>query len=92
MRQPIQYALTYPDRKPSLTKPLDLTSLKTLTFEKPDTTTFPCLSLAYEAAKKGTKTCAIMNEANEHAVDLFLNKKIKFNEISEYIKNALKQL
>jgi len=89
MRQPIQYALTYPNRKPSLTKPLDLIKLKKLTFEPPDTTTFPCLSLAYEAAKKGTKACAAMNEANELAVDLFLNKKIKFNEIPDIISNAI---
>jgi len=89
MRQPIQYALTYPTRLPSLTKPLDLIQLSKLTFEKPDTDTFPCLRLAYEAARSGEKACAALNKANEEAVDLFLNRKIAFNEISKFIENAL---
>jgi len=89
MRQPIQYALTYPDRLPSLTKPLDFTQLSKLTFEKPDMEAFPCLRLAYEAAKTGEKACAALNKANEEAVDLFLNGKITFNEISEFIEKAL---
>jgi len=89
MRQPIQYALTYPDRKPSLSIQLDLAALKSLTFEKPDMESFPCLRLAYEAARKGTKACAVLNETNEKAVDLFLRGKIGFNEIPELIKNAL---
>jgi len=90
MRQPIQYALTYPDRLPSLTSQLDLMTIKSLTFEKPDLEAFPCLRLAYEAAKKGTHACATLNDANEKAVELFLNHKISFNEIPEYIKEALK--
>ena len=89
MRQPIQYALTYPSRVPSLTRPLDLTELGTLTFEKPDMDAFPCLRLAYEAARKGQNACAILNQANEEAVELFLSRKIKFNDISTYIENAL---
>jgi len=89
MRQPIQYALTYPARVPSLTTPLDLTQLGTLTFEKPDMDAFPCLRLAYEAARKGQKACAILNQANEEAVELFLSRKIRFNDISTYIENAL---
>ena len=90
MRQPIQYALTYPDRQPSLTKPLDLIQLKSLTFEKPDMEAFPCLSLAYKAAKLGTKACAALNQANEEAVELFLNNKVGFNEIPKIIEEALK--
>jgi len=90
MRQPIQYALTYPDRQPSLTKPLDLTELKALTYEKPDMEAFPCLRLAYEAAKKGTKTCATLNQANEEAVELFLKNEIGFNDIPTFIEKALK--
>ncbi|MCL2662675.1 MAG: 1-deoxy-D-xylulose-5-phosphate reductoisomerase [Oscillospiraceae bacterium] len=90
MRQPIQYALTYPDRLPSLTKPLDLIQLGKLTFEKPDTDTFPCLRLAYEAAKTSEKACAVLNRANEEAVGLFLDGKITFNGISEFIEKALK--
>ena len=89
MRQPIQYALTYPDRKPSLTKPLNLTAIGKLTFEKPDLDTFPCLRLAYDAAKKGTTACAILNEANEEAVELFLSEKIGFNDIPRHIEKRL---
>jgi len=89
MRQPIQYALTYPDRMPSLTKPLDLTELGKLTFEKPDMDTFPCLRLAYEAAEKGQDACATLNQANEEAVELFLSKKIGFNDIPRYIGNRV---
>ena len=92
MRQPIQYALTYPDRKPSLTKPLDLTQLKSLTFEKPDTKTFPCLRLATEAAKKGTPACATLNKANEEAVSLFLENKIPFTQIPIYIQEELHKM
>ena len=91
MRQPIQYALTYPARQPSLTKQLDLTEIKKLTFEKPDLEAFPCLRLAREAAKKGSYACATLNEANEKAVELFLNKKITFNEIPGIIEKALKR-
>jgi len=87
MRQPIQYALTYPGRLPSLTKQLNLAELKTLTFEKPDMQAFPCLGLAYDAARKGQKACAALNEANEIAVDLFLCGKIGFNEIPNFIKD-----
>ncbi|MDR2590170.1 MAG: 1-deoxy-D-xylulose-5-phosphate reductoisomerase [Oscillospiraceae bacterium] len=89
MRMPIQYALTYPNRLPGLTKPLDLTALGKLTFEKPNLDLFPCLRLAIEAAKKGTKFCAILNQANEEAVALFLEGKISFTEISEYIEGKL---
>ena len=90
MRQPIQYALTYPDRQPSLTRQLNLTEIKTLTFEEPDLEAFPCLRLAYEAAKKGTFACAILNEANEKAVELFLDKKISFNDIPKIIERAVR--
>ena len=89
MRQPIQYALTYPDRQPSLTKTLDLTEIKALTFEKPDMEAFPCLRLAYEAAKLGTKACAALNQANEEAVELFLKSEIGFSDIPEHIQKAL---
>jgi len=92
MRQPIQYALTYPDRLPSLTKPLDLVKIKSLTFEKPDMDSFPCLRLAYEAAKKGQKACAALNSANEEAVELFLQGKIGFNDIPEEIEKALNNI
>jgi len=90
MRQPIQYALTYPNRQPSLTKPLNLAEIGKLTFEKPDTNTFPCLRLAYEAAKKGQEHCAVLNDANEKAVERFLCGIIGFNDIPKEIEHALK--
>jgi 1-deoxy-D-xylulose-5-phosphate reductoisomerase len=92
MRQPIQYALTYPNRLPSLVKPLDLTQVKSLTFEEPDIEAFPCLRLAYEAAKKGDKACAALNRANEDAVGKFLNNEINFHGISDMIQKALDKI
>jgi len=89
MRMPIQYALTYPARKPSLTAPLNLAKLGKLTFEQPDLDTFPCLRLAYEAAKLGQSACKALNEANEEAVELFLSGKIKFLDIPKMIENAI---
>ena len=89
MRQPIQYALTYPNRLPSLAKPLDFTQLKQLTFEKPDLDAFPCLRLAYEAAKLGTPACAALNQSNEEAVEKFLNNEIGFNDIPKLIQKAI---
>ncbi|MCL2627396.1 MAG: 1-deoxy-D-xylulose-5-phosphate reductoisomerase [Oscillospiraceae bacterium] len=91
MRMPIQYALTYPDRLPGLTRPLDLTALKGLTFEKPNPDTFPCLALAYKAANAGTEACATLNRVNENAVELFLNNEIPFTDIPVMIEKALSE-
>ena len=90
MRLPIQYALTYPDRMPSQIKALDITELKQLTFEKPDYDSFPCLRLAYKAAKSGDTACAALNKANEEAVDKFLKNETGFYGISDKIEEALK--
>jgi len=92
MRMPIQYALTYPNRIPGLTKPLDPTKLSGLTFEKPNPDIFPCLALAYKAAKSGTKACATLNRANEEAVELFLNNEIPFTDIPVLIEKALNEV
>jgi len=92
MRLPIQYALTYPKRLPSPVKPLDLLQIKKLTFEKPDLDAFPCLRLAYTAAKQGSKACAALNKANEEAVERFLNKEISFYGISDILQEALKNI
>ncbi|MCL2046478.1 MAG: 1-deoxy-D-xylulose-5-phosphate reductoisomerase [Oscillospiraceae bacterium] len=92
MRLPIQYALTYPEQIPSLISPLDLTSISKLTFEKPDMEAFPCLSLAYQAAQMGGTAGAILNGANEAAVDLFLQEKISYPQIYESIKTALETI
>ncbi len=89
MRTPISLALTYPERKDFGGKYLDFTTLKSLSFGVPDTETFRCLSLALSAAKRGGTAGAVLNGANEAAVDLFLNSKIKFLEIAEYIEKAM---
>ena len=92
MRLPIQYALTYPERQPSLTPPLDLAEIGTLTFEKPDLETFRCLQLALDTAKIRGTACAVMNAANEAAVSLFLQDKISFNQIWECVRHALDRI
>lgn len=89
MRLPIQYALNYPERKASVIKGLDLFEISSLTFEKPDMETFRCLKLAYDAGKTGGTLPAILNAANEAAVELFLNKKIKFLDISRIIEECM---
>lgn len=89
MRLPIQYALTYPVRKKAVANPLDFRTLKELTFEQPDMETFKCLKLAYKAGKLGGNMTAIYNGANEIAVDLFLNNKIKYLQIEEIIEDCM---
>jgi len=89
MRLPIQYALNYPERGQSIAEKLDFYSLSSLTFEKPDMDTFQCLSLAYDAGKAGGNMPAIFNGANEIAVELFLNNKIKYLQIEEIIRECM---
>jgi 1-deoxy-D-xylulose-5-phosphate reductoisomerase len=89
MRLPIQYALTYPERQPSLTAALDLTRVGSLTFEAPDLDTFPCLRTALETAGIRGTACAVMNAANEAAVSLFLQEKISFHGIHDAVRYAL---
>jgi 1-deoxy-D-xylulose-5-phosphate reductoisomerase len=90
MRLPIQYALTYPDRKISCSgKNLDLTEIGELEFFKPDFKKFPCLTLAYNAAKIGKSMPAVLNAANEVAVKMFLNGQILFTDISKTVSNTM---
>ncbi|MGE5629404.1 MAG: 1-deoxy-D-xylulose-5-phosphate reductoisomerase [Solirubrobacterales bacterium] len=89
MKLPIQYALNYPKRKESVIKPLNFFETGNLSFEKPDMDTFKCLKLAYQAGKTGGTLPAILNAANEAAVELFLNKKIKFLDISRIIEECM---
>ncbi len=88
MRDCIQYALTYPNRVPSLTGHLDLALIGKLTFSHPDEAAFPLLPYAVSAVKKGGTMPAAMNGANEAAVSLFLNGKIGFNDISRRVMYA----
>jgi 1-deoxy-D-xylulose-5-phosphate reductoisomerase len=89
MRVPIQYALTYPERRPNPAQRLGLEGLASLTFEAVDREKFPCLDLAYEAAGAGGSSPAVLNAANEVAVHRFLNRRIGFDEIPTLIRKAL---
>lgn len=89
MRLPIQYALTYPDRADFAFEKLDLFKVGTLTFEKPDTDTFRCLPLCVKAIKEGGIAPTVVNGANEEAVRLFLDGKIKFLQIADLVEKAL---
>lgn len=89
MRLPIQYALNYPERKDSVSKKLSFSEISTLTFEKPDLDTFNCLNLAYKVGKEGGLAPTILNGANEEAVQLLLEEKIKFLQIGEIIEETL---
>ncbi|BDV43516.1 1-deoxy-D-xylulose 5-phosphate reductoisomerase [Geotalea uraniireducens] len=89
MKAPIAYALTYPERVATGVKPLDLTALSGLTFHQPDYRRFPALQLAYRALAAGESMPAVMNAANEVAVEAFLKGKIGFTEISSYIEKTM---
>lgn len=91
MRIPIQLALTYPNRRPSCAKPLSLFDV-TMTFEKPDEKTFPCIGLARSTLKRGGNMPCIMNKANEIAVGMFLRDKLTFCEIPEKIAWAMENV
>lgn len=89
MRVPIQYALTWPERTEGPATPLDLLTCPPLTFQKPDPETFRCLGLALECARKGGNSTAVLNGANEAAVELFLKDKIGFLDIARLVEHAL---
>ena len=92
MRLPIQYALYYPERRNLSGKRLNLFELGNLTFEEPDLKTFRGLSLAYEAMRRGGNIPTVFNAANEKAVNLFLNRKISYLQITELIEEAMKHV
>ena len=85
MRTPIQYALTYPDRLPGCGRRMDWSKQAQLTFEPPDPEKFPALAIAYDVARRGATFGAVMNAANEVAVDSFLGGRIAFGRISEVV-------
>lgn len=92
MRLPIQYALYYPKRLPMNGEYLDLFSVKNMTFEEPDVETFYGLSLAYDAMVAGGNIPTAYNAANEKAVALFLDRKIKFLQIPEFIQRTMEDI
>jgi 1-deoxy-D-xylulose-5-phosphate reductoisomerase len=89
MRIPIQYALTYPDRLPADFPRLDFYRLKELTFAEPDREKFRCLRLCYQALQDGGAAPAVLNAANEEAVNLFLQRRIRFDQIPQIVEDAL---
>lgn len=89
MKLPIQYALTYPERVLNDFERLDFSKLSSLTFEKPDMNTFPCLKLAYDCLRMDGTYSAALNAANEVLVNEFLEDKIKFYDIPYYIEKTL---
>lgn len=89
MRIPISYALSFPERLQNDIPPLNLCEIGALTFLKPDMDSFPCLKIAYEAARTGGTYPAVMNAANEVAGRAFLNRALPFNKIPDVIKRVL---
>ena len=89
MRTPIAHAMAWPERIDSGVEPLDLFSVGQLNFEKPNLERFPCLRLAFEAAEAGGTASAVLNAANEIAVDAFLDNKLGFTGIAKVIEATM---
>jgi 1-deoxy-D-xylulose-5-phosphate reductoisomerase len=91
MRMPIQYAFSYPERLRSDILPLDFFALSQLTFEKPDREKFPNLNFAYAAVESGGNMPCILNAANEVAVQLFLEERIGYRQMSHLIAETMQK-
>lgn len=91
MRIPIQFALAYPERKTNSFSKLDFLKTGNLTFEKPDYDAFPCLRLAFDAARTGGTMPVVLNAANEVAVSLFLDEKISFVDIAGIVEKVMER-
>ena len=91
MRLPIQYALTYPDRWSSGLKSVNFVQIGSLTFQRPDIKRFPSLSLAIEAGRKGGTVPAVLNAADEEAVEAFLKHKIAFPDIYRVVEKVMRR-
>ena len=92
MRVPIQYAMSYPERLPTGSKPLDLFALGQLTFERGDAEKFPALRIVKECLNAGGAACTILNGANEAAVAAFLAGEIPFGGVTRLVEGALEKL
>ena len=92
MRVPIAHALAYPERIESGVKSLDLATLRSLSFERPDGARFPCLPLAYAALRAGGTAATVLNAANEIAVEAFLAARLSFTAIARVIADTLSTL
>ncbi|WP_317202706.1 1-deoxy-D-xylulose-5-phosphate reductoisomerase [Janthinobacterium sp.] len=89
MRTPIAHALAYPERIASGVAPLDLARIATLQFERPDFARFPCLALAFDALRAGGTAPALLNAANEVAVQAFLDLRIGFRQIDRVVRHVI---
>ena len=89
MRVPIAHALAFPERTPSGVRPLDLAALQTLSFERLDEARFPCVRYAYQALAAGGTASAVLNAANEVAVEAFLAGRLPFTGIASLIEETL---
>ena len=89
MRLPILYAMSWPERLPTGGKRLDFTQMNALTFEQPDYNRFPGLKLAYDALAVGGSMSAVLNGANEVAVDAFLHEQIPFGAIARLVEETM---
>jgi 1-deoxy-D-xylulose-5-phosphate reductoisomerase len=89
MRLPIQYALTYPERRPGPLESLEVEDMGRLTFERPDTARFRALELGYRAAREGGTAGAVLNAANEVAAEAFLDGRCSFTDIPRAVESAL---
>ncbi|RLK50720.1 1-deoxy-D-xylulose 5-phosphate reductoisomerase [Alkalispirillum mobile] len=92
MRIPIAHALGWPERLESGVAPLDLTAMGRLDFEQPDPQRFPCLQLAYDALEAGGDACAVLNAANEIAVQAFLDGRIGYTAITTVVAAVLERM
>ena len=92
MGLPIQLALTYPERRPSMFSRLDFTRLKDLSFEAPDFEKTPCLKLAMDCARIGGTAPCVMSAANEVAVGMFLRRKLGYNRIYDAAASAVEKV
>ncbi|MDR0929883.1 MAG: 1-deoxy-D-xylulose-5-phosphate reductoisomerase [Oscillospiraceae bacterium] len=92
MRLPIQYAMAYPERLTTAAPMLDFARINSLTFEPPDTARFPGLSLAYEALSAGGAAGAVLNAANEIAVEAFLDGRMPFGQIARTVRETMERL
>jgi 1-deoxy-D-xylulose-5-phosphate reductoisomerase len=89
MRMPIQYALTYPERRPSSWPRLDLARLGSLHFEEPDAQRFPALALGFEVVRRGGTLGAALAGADETAVEAFLEERIRFTDIVPLVRRVM---
>ena len=92
MRTPIAHALAYPERIESGVEPIDLAKIAELHFHRPNFEQFPCLKLAFDALRVGGSAAALLNAANEIAVEAFLDRKIGFRKINELIATVMAKI